>query len=75
MTINDFFHTTMEIGLAGEGVHFVYISLDFRGESLPSGIRELAPDEMPSMSASRSSFDEMPNIDSIHGNMHPFVLR
>ena len=28
MTINDFFHATIEIGLAGEGVHFVYISLD-----------------------------------------------
>ena len=67
MTINEFFHTTMDIGLAGEGVHFVYISLDFRGESLPDGVRELAPDEMPSIAASRSSFSE-PTIDSLHGS-------
>ena len=61
-----------------EEVHFVYISLDFRGESLPSGLQELGPDEMPTMAASRSSFAEpdetgeipyiAPTIDSLHGN-------
>ena len=61
-----------------EEVHFVYISLDFRGESLPSDLQELGPDEMPTMAASRSSFAEpdetgeipyiAPTIDSLHGN-------
>ena len=56
----------------------MYISLDFRGESLPSGLQELGPDEMPTMAASRSSFAEpdetgeipyiAPTIDSLHGN-------
>lgn len=43
LSVNKFFQMTKDIGLAGEGVHFVLISLDFQGESLPNGLRELTP--------------------------------
>lgn len=40
LSVNRFFQMTKEIGLAGEDVHFVLVSLDYQGESLPDGLRE-----------------------------------
>ena len=57
LTIDKFFQMTKEIGLAGEGVHFVLISLDFRGESLP----DLGPSHQ---SVPRSSASKMAQMMS-----------
>lgn len=40
LSVNRFFQMTKEIGLAGEEVHFVLVSLDYQGESLPDGLLE-----------------------------------
>jgi hypothetical protein len=39
-----FFRLTAKIGLSGEGVHFVLVSLDFQARILPPGVREVDKD-------------------------------
>ena len=40
MTVNKFFQDSKKIGLAGEGVDFIFVSLDFKGQSLEN-VREV----------------------------------
>ena len=44
MTVNKFFQDSKKIGLAGEGVDFIFVSLDFKGQSLEN-VREVAQQE------------------------------
>ena len=38
LTVNTFFQVTKTIGLVGDQVHFVLVSLDFQGDSLPGRV-------------------------------------
>lgn len=44
MTVNKFFQDSKKIGLAGEGVDFIFLSLDFKGQSLEN-VREVTQQE------------------------------
>ena len=66
MTVNKFFQDSKKIGLAGEGVDFIFLSLDFKGQSLEN-VREVTQQEDHQNYYPASSNGEYFWVESTHG--------
>ena len=80
LTMNKFFQVTKTMGLTGDQVHFVLVSLDFQGESL-QGVGELtslpASQPVASPPLAQASYPSQQHqqktsatLDSFHGNLN-----